>query len=163
MPRWIQNKGMPAPDHYYEKPSNPRLRTGAGGVVARQEAGAVCVALIRDRGTREYVLPKGGVEKSETLEQAAAREIAEEAGLTRLTLLAPLGVASRLTGKQTTWQTTHYFLFLTDQIKGKPTDRRDWELDWFDLARLPELYWREQRAILVDNLAKIRKAVLAAK
>jgi len=163
MPGKLENKGMPAPDHYYQKPANPRLRTGAGGVVARIEADEVRIALIRDRGTHEYVLPKGGVEKGETLEQAAAREIAEEAGLTRLTLLTTLGSAARLTGKQTTWQTTHYFLFLTDQIKGKPTDRRDWELDWFDLARLPELYWREQRAILLDNLAKIRKAVLAAR
>jgi len=153
---------MPAPDHYYDKPVNVRLRTGAGGVVARMESGAVMIALIRDRGTQEYVIPKGGVEKGESIEQAAAREVAEEAGLTRLTLLAPLGSASRLSGKMTTWQTTHYFLFLTDQTKGKPTDRRDWELGWFPVESLPGIYWREQEIILRENVALIRRSVVGA-
>jgi 8-oxo-dGTP pyrophosphatase MutT (NUDIX family) len=152
---------MPAPDFFYTRPENARFRTGAGGVVARRDAktGKVLIALIRDRGTAEYVLPKGGVEKGETIEEAAAREIAEEAGFTRLTLLAALGQAERLTGKRHTWQTTHYFLFLTDQIDGKPTDHRDWEVHWFGLEDLPEMYWREQREILSRNLDLIRAKV----
>jgi 8-oxo-dGTP pyrophosphatase MutT (NUDIX family) len=148
-----------APDWYYRKPPDVKHRTGAGGVVARVEGGRILVALIRDKGDREYVLPKGGVEHGETLEQAAVREIAEEAGFRALTLLAELGVGERLAGKKAVWQRTHYFLFLTDEVKGKPTDRRQWEVHWHDLDQLPDLYWREQAQLIRDNREKIVDAI----
>jgi 8-oxo-dGTP pyrophosphatase MutT (NUDIX family) len=150
-----------APDRYYQKPDNVKHRTGAGGVVARidRASGKVLIALIRDRGDHEYVLPKGGVEYGETLEQAAAREIKEEAGFANLRLLGELGIGERLGGKKPVWQKTHYFLFLTDQIEGKPTDRRDWELTWFDLDRMPELYWREQQRLIVEGRELILKLI----
>ncbi len=152
-----------APDLFYHRPANIRLRTGAGGVVARiDDRGKVWVALIRDRGDHAYVLPKGGVEKGETLEEAAMREIAEEAGFSKLDCLCELGIGERLSGRLTTWQKTHYFLFLTTQIRGRPTDRRDWEVDWFDLNALPEIYWREQGEILKSNRARIRRLVMKA-
>jgi 8-oxo-dGTP pyrophosphatase MutT (NUDIX family) len=144
-----------APDWYYKKPPNVKHRTGAGGVVARIDAGRILIALIRDRGDHEYVLPKGGVEMGETLEQAAVREIAEEAGFSKLKLLGPLGVGERLGGKKAVWQQTHYFLFQTDETEGKPTDRRDWEVHWHDLDRLPELYWQEQERLIQTNRERI--------
>jgi 8-oxo-dGTP pyrophosphatase MutT (NUDIX family) len=148
-----------APDRYYEKPPNAKRRTGAGGVVARLDNDKVFIALIRDRGDHEYVLPKGGIEPGETLEEAAVREIHEEAGFERLTLLAELGVGQRLAGKRNVWQKTHYFLFLTDQVLGKPTDRRDWEVKWFEPHKLPKIYWREQEQLVLDNLDRIIKLV----
>jgi 8-oxo-dGTP pyrophosphatase MutT (NUDIX family) len=123
----------------------------------------VLVALIRDRGDHEYVLPKGGVEYGESLEQAAAREIREEAGFRGLKLLGELGVGERLGGKKHVWQKTHYFLFLTDEEEGKPTDRRDWEVHWHDLRRVPTLYWPEQDRILRENSRKIARLVARAK
>ena len=151
-----------APDWYYRKPPNARLRTGAGGVVARMDGDDVLIALIRDRGDHEYVLPKGGVETGETLEEAAAREIKEEAGLRKLKMLAELGIGQRLAGKRVVWQKTHYFLFLTEEIKGQPTDRRDWELAWFDPHRLPAMYWREQERLIVTHRKRIVELVLRA-
>src|SRR4051812_10507692 len=149
-----------APDWYYQKPANAKLRTGAGGIVARIEKDDVLIALIRDRGDHEYVLPKGGVEAGETLQHAAEREIHEEAGFRKLQLLGELGTGQRLAGKRNVWQTTHYFLFITDEIEGRPTDRRDWEVKWFDLHHLPELYWREQARLVRDNLKKITRLVI---
>lgn len=155
---------MHAPDWYYEKPKNVRLRTGAGGVVARlDDDDKILIALIRDRGDHEYVLPKGGVETGESLEQAAVREIKEEAGFRKLQCLGELGVGQRMAGKKPVWQTTHYFLFLTEETEGKPTDHRDWEVHWFDLAKLPEIYWQEQHRLLVDNRTKIESQVRAQK
>jgi 8-oxo-dGTP pyrophosphatase MutT (NUDIX family) len=148
-----------APDWYYKKPDNVKHRTGAGGVVVRVEKGKALIALIRDRGDDEYVLPKGGVEYGESMEEAAIREIEEEAGFRKLKLLGELGSAERLGGKKAVWQKTHYFLFQTDEVEGKPTDRRDWELSWFDLEKLPELYWREQERIILDNREKILELV----
>jgi 8-oxo-dGTP pyrophosphatase MutT (NUDIX family) len=150
---------MPSRDRYYTKPANVKHRTGAGGVVARRDGSKILVALIRDRGDHEYVLPKGGVEYGETLEQAAAREIREEAGFARLKLLGELGHGERLAGKKNVWQKTHYFLFLTDELEGKPTDRRDWEVAWFDLDKLPPMYWREQEKLITDNREKIARLV----
>ena len=151
-----------APDWYYRKPPGVKHRTGAGGVVARVEGGRILIALIRDKGDHEYVLPKGGVEYGETLEQAAAREIAEEAGFRDLQLLGELGVGERLGGKKAVWQRTHYFLFLTGEVKGKPTDRRQWEVHWHDLDRLPDLYWPEQARLVHTNREKIIDAVRRA-
>jgi 8-oxo-dGTP pyrophosphatase MutT (NUDIX family) len=148
-----------SPDHFYRKPDNAKHRTGAGGVVARRDGDKVLIALIRDRGDHEYVLPKGGVEYGETLEQAAVREIREEAGFRRLKCLAELGHAERLAGKKNVWQKTHYFLFVTDEVEGKPTDRRDWEVGWFDLNKLPPIYWREQEKLITDNREKIEELV----
>ncbi len=62
----------------------------AGGVVLRGEGAELRVVVMRSRyGT--WVLPKGGIEEGETPEQAAAREVAEEVGLTGLELGPSLG------------------------------------------------------------------------
>ena len=151
-------------DSYYVKPAGARTRTGAGGVVARSDplTGNVLVALIRPPHSGAYVLPKGGVDAGETLRQAAEREIREEAGFTRVRCLAELGVAQRLNGRRTTWQATHYFLFLTDQLEATPTENVDWEVAWFPPDALPEMRWREQRALIEDNRQRIRDLVRSA-
>ena len=131
-------------------------------MVVRVDRGKILVALIRDRGDHEFVLPKGGVEVGETLEEAARREIEEEAGFRQLALLGDLGVGERLGGKKVVWQKTHYFLFLTTEVTGKPTDRRDWEVKWFDLDRLPELYWPEQERLVRGGREKIIEQVTRA-
>ncbi|MFP4296773.1 MAG: NUDIX domain-containing protein [Spirulinaceae cyanobacterium] len=53
---------------------------------------------------------------------AAYREVAEEAGLTDLKLMADLGDRQRLDYSKKRWKKIHYFLFITAQIEGKPTD-----------------------------------------
>jgi 8-oxo-dGTP pyrophosphatase MutT (NUDIX family) len=154
-----------APDDYYVKPPKVKTRTGAGGVIARRDpaTGQVLIALIRSPGDSSFVLPKGGVDGRETIEHAARREIEEEAGFTRLQLLGELGVGERLNGRRSTWQTTHYLLFGTDQTTATPTDHRDWEVAWFPVDRLPPMYWREQKQLIEDNGQKIRDLVSRAK
>lgn len=63
--------------------TEPHRRTSysAGGVLYRVENGQLYIALIAtDRGKR-WGLPKGHVQRGETPEMAAVREIAEETGL----------------------------------------------------------------------------------
>ncbi len=60
-----------------------RLDTSAGGVVYRRDPeGEVEVVLIRPRGDERWGLPKGWVEKDESPQAAALREVREETGIT---------------------------------------------------------------------------------
>ncbi|MEQ1876701.1 MAG: NUDIX domain-containing protein [Bdellovibrionia bacterium] len=143
---------------WYKRMSGVPDRTSAGGVIVRVDGDKTLVALVREGDDADYILPKGKVEKGESLEEAAEREIGEEAGISKLEQLAFLGVESRMTYKKDKWVTTHYFLFRTPQIVAKPTDdAHDYETEWFDIRKLPEMLWPEQKALIVDNLEKILK------
>jgi 8-oxo-dGTP pyrophosphatase MutT (NUDIX family) len=62
--------------------SDHKLQFSAGGVVYRKSgAGAEIVVLTRGEG-KVFCLPKGKIEKAETPEKAALREVMEETGLT---------------------------------------------------------------------------------
>lgn len=66
-----------------------RVETSAGGVVFRRVDDGVVFLLIRDP-YENWGLPKGHLEGSETPEEAALREVAEETGLTELRALGEL-------------------------------------------------------------------------
>lgn len=146
---------------WYHRPKDVPERTSAGGIVVRLENGLPLVALAREGDWPEYVLPKGGVERGETYEEAARREIEEEVGLNVLDLVAYLGKRDRLNFMRDRWMTIHYYLFITTQVDGKPTDsahhRGVW---WFGLDALPVMFWPEQRRLLEEEAARIRKMVL---
>ena len=118
------------------------------------------IALVREGAIKDYVLPKGKVEDGESFEEAARREIEEEAGVSELKLLAELGSESRLNYEKTKWVTTHFFLFSTTQVQTFATDSsRDYSTQWYDIDQLPEMYWREQKELILKNLELIKKLV----
>lgn len=135
---------------WYQRPPGIPTNESAGGVVCRHAHGQHYIALVLEgRRHQAYILPKGRLERGETIEAAARREIAEEAGFTELSLCCKLGVRDRLTLHKTTWKTTHYFLFQTTQINVRPTDRSHiYHVDWFAIDALPTLFWPEQQDIL---------------
>ncbi len=55
-------------------------RHSAGGVLIRSDRSKKMVCLIRPLETDRWQLPKGMIEKTETAEEAAAREVQEETG-----------------------------------------------------------------------------------
>lgn len=149
---------------WYKKPKDVNSRTSAGGIVVRAGKKHIWLALARAIKKPDYILPKGGVEKGETLEQAAQREIEEEAGFKELVPLASLGSLERLTYDKKNWVTTHYFLFLTNEKKVQPTeDKRYAQPEWFKLHKLPEnFFWPEQQKLVVSNV-KLIKSLLSDK
>lgn len=149
---------------WYERPPGVKDRVSAGGVVARVAPGTesgVLIALVGIAGVSGFILPKGGVEAGESLEDAARREIGEEAGLFDLTLLGKLGVASRLNYNRKRWITSHYFLFRTEQDEGAPTDAKyDYYLHWSPLDHLPPMVWPDQRQLIEENADRIRQLLM---
>ena len=146
-------------DHtWFQRPPQVPEHVSAGGIVARVENDRVHVALIREAGLNGFVLPKGHVDPGETIEEAARREIAEEAGISQLTLIVPLGAKERLSFDKRSWKKTHYFLFLTEQIEGKPTDpQHDYEVKWSPLDDMPGLFWPEQGQLIDENRVRIEQ------
>ena len=143
-------------ESWYKRPSGVSDRTSSGGVVVRIADGQIYVALVGELGLTERVLPKGGVEAGESLEEAARREIEEEAGLSSLELIEKLGVRGRLSYDKVCWITTHYFLFVTEQVEGTPTDvEHHYELAWHPIGELPAIFWQEQRELIETNRDKI--------
>ncbi|MGQ4649759.1 NUDIX domain-containing protein [Lyngbya aestuarii] len=144
---------------WYKYTPGIEKETSAGGVVARLENEQMYIALIKENRRSGYVLPKGRVEAGESIEQAACREIEEEAGFVNLQLIAPLGVRERLAFSKRTWKKTYYFLFITDQVEGIPTDPLHDQPQWFSLEQLPELFWPEQKELIETNRDQISKLI----
>jgi ADP-ribose pyrophosphatase YjhB (NUDIX family) len=142
---------------WYTRPLKIPSSTSAGGVIVRIENGKPLVALVKEEPYGVYILPKGRLEKGEDLEKAARREIEEEAGLSKLSQVQYLGARARLSFDKRKWITIHYFLFLTRQKKGKPTDQEHvYACEWFPLEALPEMLWPDQRELLESCREKIR-------
>lgn len=107
----------------------------AGGIVIRDVAGVLEVAVIRPAGKSVTALPKGHIDPGENAEQAATREVNEETGLVA-TLQQKLGDVKyvyRWRGN-TIFKEVAFFLFryqsgeidvLTDQMR-KEVDRAFW-------------------------------------
>jgi 8-oxo-dGTP pyrophosphatase MutT (NUDIX family) len=150
-------------ESWYQKPTEAiKQRTGAGGIIVRKDAAnKIWLALTTgesEKNTTAYVLPKGGVDSGEEIEEAARREIEEEAGFSALQLIEKLGVRERLNFEKKRWSTVHYFLYQTDETDPKPTDPHyPYRTDWFDLAEpLPPMFWPEQQKLVEEAIPKIR-------
>ena len=68
-----------------------KLVRAAGGVIRRNGSrGGMRVAIVHRPGYDDWSFPKGKVDRGETLEETALREVEEETGL-RCRLVTPLG------------------------------------------------------------------------
>ena len=114
--------------------NNPTIKTESAGGVVINKKGRVLV--VNQRGT-SWSLPKGHIEQGEDKFAAALREIEEESGIRRLTLIKDLGSYSRYKigpggVKEDTGElkVIHMFLFTTDEEKLCPIDSDHPEARW---------------------------------
>jgi 8-oxo-dGTP pyrophosphatase MutT (NUDIX family) len=138
-----------------------KVATSAGAIILRESGGQLKVALAqRRRENKIWVLPKGHVEAGETLEQAALREIREEAGLLRVQLLTYLGHILRETRKdgEATRKVIHYYLAYAlpaDQPE-LPSEDGFAEVGWFspsDALRL--LPYEQEKEFMREHLSRL--------
>lgn len=139
----------------------PRSTTLAGGVIVKNEYESCLVLLLRDMRYPEWYLPKGHVEDGETLEEAALREVTEEAGLYHLKIHNLLGSYERFVEKANEMKTIHYFLMSpTSDEKPIAPDNEHVELKWFSLDALPQMFLPEQQDVIEKNVAKIKQILV---
>ncbi len=147
---------------WYIKPndSNFPVSTTAGGIVIRKDRAKLKIALLKTDKYKDYVLPKGTRERGETIKNTAIREICEETGLQNIKMICKLGVKERFSFKKTDWKIAHYFLFVTGDVSGKQNlqpDEGNLQLEWFDINKLPSMFWPEQRELIEENMEKIKR------
>ncbi len=111
------------------KPARAKQYRAAGGVVVDERGSVLLIERWVTRGGAPFYesrLPKGHVEEGETDAEAALREVCEEAGVCRLSVLADLGeyttVFDTRDGRVTRQE--HYFLMQPGgtEIQPHPVD-----------------------------------------
>ena len=98
-----------------------RRETSAGGVVVLRTNGSLRYLLIRD-SYRNWGFPKGHLERGETAERAAEREVREETGLRDVTVRAVLDTIDWTfrTRGHTIHKTCHFFLMEASDRRTRP-------------------------------------------
>ncbi|WP_068364916.1 NUDIX hydrolase [Rhodococcoides kroppenstedtii] len=149
----------------------PALRTvhetSAGGLVVDGLGGPrdrLCAALIGRtdrRGRLLWSLPKGHIERGETPEQTAEREVAEETGING-TVLAPLGSIDYwfVTEGRRVHKTVHHYLLRFTGGQLSDEDVEVTEVAWVPLAELhTRLAYADERKLaeragdMIDRMA----------
>lgn len=128
----------------------------AGGVVFKVEKNSIFVLLISTRGGHVWALPKGLIEKGESPEKAAIREIEEETGI-KGRIVDELGEVSywfRLKDEKY-FKTVKYYLVQYSEGSINP----DFEVDsaeWFEIDEaLKRLTYKSDREILEKAMEKL--------
>jgi bis(5'-nucleosidyl)-tetraphosphatase len=141
------------------RPRSTRREVSAGGLIWRRTpANAIEVVLVRPAGRDAWVLPKGHVERGETLPAAALREAHEETGIDAA-LAEPLGEVSyifsergRKRGRPTTiFKRVHFYLM---HYRGGALADHDDEIAearWVALDDAPRLLTHENERRLVER------------
>lgn len=118
-----------------KKPAKLKTLKSAGGVVFRLRGGTIEVALIYLKKGNVLSLPKGTIDKGESPEEAAVREVKEEAGI-NARIIKRIGKVSYwfyLTEENAKCKKTVYY-FLMEYESGDISEH-NWEVD--DVFWLP--------------------------
>lgn len=126
--------------------------THAGGVVVRGRGLDLRVLLVTaTRQAHQWVFPKGHIEPGETAEQAAAREVEEEAGVVAA-MGDPIGT---LEFRNARGLVRAQFYLMTFVSEGPPRENR--RRAWFTVEEARQALGYEDSRMLVMKAAKLSR------
>jgi 8-oxo-dGTP pyrophosphatase MutT (NUDIX family) len=143
------------------KPASLKRQISSGGVIFRRQGNDFDVALISVKGGRNWCLPKGLVDRGETPEATAVREVREESGLSGRIIdsLGDITYWYYIQGENAKCRKTVHF-YLMEYVSGS-TSEHDFEVDeaaWVPIdAAIERISFKGDREIL----EKARKRLLA--
>jgi 8-oxo-dGTP pyrophosphatase MutT (NUDIX family) len=123
------------------KPGPIKRQVSSGGVIFRKNNTFTEIALIAVKGGKVWCLPKGAIDKGESPERTAVREVEEETGL-KGKIIEKLGEITYwyyLKEEEVRCRKTVYF-FLIEYESGDISEH-DWEVDkaaWFPIDKAVE-------------------------
>jgi 8-oxo-dGTP pyrophosphatase MutT (NUDIX family) len=132
--------------------SSKTRATHAGGVVCKADGRAIKYLLVRPkRAPDEWVFPKGHIEKGESIEQTAVREVEEETGVIAQAV-APLGMIEfKVNGKSVRAQ------FLLMQFVSQQASSEEREIKWAQFERALRLLTHAQNRSLLRSAERKRR------
>jgi len=123
--------------------------THAGGVVVRGRGAELRVLLVTARRQpNQWVFPKGHIESGETVEQAALREVLEEAGV-EATVSGPIGT---LEFRNARGVVRAQFFLMAFVAEGSPGEDR--RRGWFTIEEARQALGYEDARMLVVQAAR---------
>jgi 8-oxo-dGTP pyrophosphatase MutT (NUDIX family) len=115
-----------------------KIEFSAGGIVFKKENNQTLILVARHSGHHGWVFPKGWIEKGESKEETALREVKEETGI-EAKIIKPLTEVTYFykLNDQRIKKTVSYFVmeYLSGDIKD-----HDWEME--------EVIWLEKEKVL---------------
>jgi len=134
------------------RPATIKTQVSSGGVIFRKNNDMVEIALVSVKDGKVWCLPKGIVDKGESPEKTAVREVSEETGL-RGRIIEKLGEIKYWyyikEGNIKCRKTVHFFLM---EYEGGDVADHDWEVDsasWFQIDEaLKKVNYKSEKELL---------------
>ena len=148
------------------RPASLMKQTSAGGVIYRRNESGLQIVLISVKNGHAWCLPKGVVDKGETTEETALREVREETGLAGRIIdsLGEINYWYYIKGENIKCRKTVHF-YLMEYVSGD-TAEHDLEVDeagWFSLENaLEKVSYKGDRTMIEKAIEKLRTLNLNA-
>ncbi|HEA46652.1 MAG TPA: NUDIX hydrolase [Candidatus Pacearchaeota archaeon] len=125
----------------------------SAGIILRDNK----IVLVYQKSTDSWGLPKGHIEKGESKEESARREIYEEVGIKDLRFVKEIGDYERPTRKsKNIIKHISVLLFRTDQEKLSSHDSENPFSKWVDMKKVPQsLSYPEDKKFFLKIRGKI--------
>ena len=125
--------------------------THAGGVVVRDDGPVRRFLLVTARRQPgQWVFPKGHLEDGETAEQAAVREVVEEAGVEAV-VVSPIGSSEYKTARELVRAQFYLMQYVSEEQPGEGRRRA-----WFTAAEAQRALLYEDARLLIARAAEHR-------